>query len=80
MKSSLNLEDADMTFFVAHSKIDEGHFEEVQKIALEHCTRSEQQAEFLDVLRTSLHLQGQMLEGIMRTYRSSRELVAGTLA
>jgi pyrroloquinoline quinone (PQQ) biosynthesis protein C len=75
MRSRLGLEDGDMTFFVAHSRIDEGHFEEVQRVMLENCTTARLRADLLDVLRTSLHLQGQMLEGVQRSYLTHRELV-----
>lgn len=74
MRSSLGLADKDMTFFVAHSKIDEGHFAEVCRVIREYCVTPALQADLLDVLRTSLHLQGQMLEGIYRSYRQRSHL------
>ncbi len=80
MRTSLQLDDADMTFFVAHSRIDEGHFAEVQRVIREHCTTPALQRDLLDVLATSLHLQGEMLEGVLRVHLARRELVGGPVA
>ena len=73
MRSSLGLGDREMTFFVAHSEIDRSHFEEVQKIAVASCTDGGLQEDLLDVLERSLHLQGQMLEGVLRACTSRPE-------
>ncbi|QDU67418.1 iron-containing redox enzyme family protein [Engelhardtia mirabilis] len=74
MRSSLSLTDGQMTFFVAHGKIDEGHLEEVRRTIVQHCTTDELRAGVLDVLRTSLHLQGTVLEGVIRVHQESRRL------
>jgi len=67
MRTSLDLDDRKMSFFVAHSEIDDRHAREVRDVAAEWCRTEEQQADFLVVLEHSLHLQGQVLEGVART-------------
>ncbi|MEM7305823.1 MAG: iron-containing redox enzyme family protein [Planctomycetota bacterium] len=76
MRTSLGLEERQMTFFVAHSDIDERHFQEVRDVAAEWCRDEALQADFLDVLEHSLHLQGQMLEGVYRAWASAPQPVA----
>lgn len=72
MRTSLGLEDRDMTFFVAHSKIDAGHLEEVEQAIDEHCTTPELRAALIEVMETSLHLQGEMLAAVHRKWSSAR--------
>lgn len=72
MRAGLGLTDAQMTFFVAHSEIDRDHAEQVEQIARAHCATAKQQADFLEVLRGSLRLQGAILEALIRA-RIARE-------
>jgi pyrroloquinoline quinone (PQQ) biosynthesis protein C len=76
MHRDLGIGDRQMTFFVAHAQIDVTHFEEVQEIVLSSCTTPELQEGTLDVLRATLHLQGQMLEAVHRAYVAQRQPVA----
>lgn len=76
MRRDLKIDDRQMTFFVAHAEIDTEHFEEVKDVVQQFCRAPELQEETLNVLRTTLHLQGEMLEGVYRVYTSQRRLVA----
>jgi pyrroloquinoline quinone (PQQ) biosynthesis protein C len=76
MRRDLSIGDKEMTFFVAHAEIDTEHFEEVQKVVGTFCTTRELQEELLDVLKTTLHLQGQMLEAVYQVYVAQRQAVA----
>jgi pyrroloquinoline quinone (PQQ) biosynthesis protein C len=64
IRRDLKLGEKEMTFFVEHSVIDTSHIEKVKKMIKTFCTDRKLQEDVLDVLRTSLYLQGQMLDGI----------------
>lgn len=71
MRSSLDLKDSDMSFFVAHSSIDEHHFDEVKK-AIDDYQPSEAEIEQIhEVATVTLYLTGQLLEQVMQTYRDA---------
>lgn len=70
IQQDLNLEGRDMSFFVAHSAIDEKHAEEVQEaIELSVKTPEEQQA-LAVVADTTLYLTGKLLEEALVRYQS----------
>lgn len=75
MRRDIGIGDRQMTFFVAHAEIDVSHFDEVRDIVLSSCTTPELQEGTLDVLRTTLHLQGQMLDAVHRVYTAQRQPV-----
>lgn len=71
-RRDLGLEPAQMTFFIEHSDIDVAHFEQVKKVMRQSCTTPELQEGAVDVLRTTLHLTGALIEAAYRRYRDSR--------
>lgn len=70
LRSDLDLGERELTFFVAHEGIDRRHFEEVRAIAAESCTSQALRAGFLEVLETTLHLTGAMLDAVWRRVRA----------
>ena len=64
IRADLTLEDKNLSFFVAHGKIDLKHQEQVMRCLLEHAITDEHQNLVCTVARTSLYLTGQMLEQI----------------
>jgi pyrroloquinoline quinone (PQQ) biosynthesis protein C len=72
MRRDLDLTDRHMTFFVAHAEIDADHAEEVKKIITKTCTRPELQEDLVSVLKTSLHLTGNILNAAYAAYAESR--------
>lgn len=67
-RNDLNLRDEDMTFFVAHSTIDEKHSEEV-RLAMERAVKTEEDRQLVrEVARVTLWLTGQLLEEALRAY------------
>ncbi|MEL7486640.1 MAG: iron-containing redox enzyme family protein [Pseudomonadota bacterium] len=61
-RRSLNLSDDQMTFFVAHSAIDEKHSEEVRAVIDEWVRTDEERAAVIETARTTLFLTGQILD------------------
>lgn len=73
-RQDLKLKDEDMTFFVAHSNIDEKHAQEV-KDAMERVVKTkEDQEAIIEVAKVTLYLTGQLLEESYRSYFNSREV------
>jgi pyrroloquinoline quinone (PQQ) biosynthesis protein C len=72
IRAGVGIGDRDMSFFVVHEGIDRKHFEEVQAVVRRCCTTDELREDFLDVMVTSLHLQGQMLDAVWRAWKSAR--------
>lgn len=67
-RNDLNLRDEVMTFFVAHSTIDEKHSEEV-RLAMERAVKTEEDRRLVrEVARVTLWLTGQLLEEALRAY------------
>jgi len=73
MRRDLRLHDDQMTFFVEHAVIDTAHFDQVKKIVRQFCVNEEQQRDLLEALTTTLHLQGNMIEGAFDAYLQSRD-------
>jgi hypothetical protein len=68
MRKSLRLNDKNMTFFVAHSNIDEHHFEEVKTAISSYKFSSEEELQILEVAEVTLYLTGQIMESVITDY------------
>lgn len=68
LAADLDLSEREMTFFVAHSDIDARHSEEVVEAIRENAHSAEDQAEIINVARTTLYLTGQILEQVEQEY------------
>ena len=66
IRGDLKLKDSQMTFFVAHSDIDQEHAEEVKRVILEHAKRPEDWVDIEQVMETSLRLTLAVTDGILR--------------
>jgi pyrroloquinoline quinone (PQQ) biosynthesis protein C len=67
-RDDLGLKDEQMTFFVAHSTIDEKHSEEV-RLAMQRAVKTdEERAQIKEVARVTLYLTGQLLEESLLEY------------
>lgn len=64
-RNTLDLSDEQMTFFIAHSVIDEGHAEEVNKVIDRWATSDSDEASIMQVAKTTLYLTGQILESVV---------------
>lgn len=64
----LGLKDEQMTFFVAHSTIDEKHAEEVRQAMKRAVKTEEERALIKDVAKVTLYLTGQLLEESLLEY------------
>lgn len=62
IKQDLSLHDKNMSFFVAHAKIDANHIEQVEKCIDRYVKTEEEQKLVETVAKTTLFLTGQMLE------------------
>ncbi len=70
----LGLVDEQMTFFVAHSSIDEKHSEEV-RVAMQRSVKTgEERARIKEVARVTLYLTGQLLEESFLEYERLAEM------
>lgn len=73
----LGLKDEQMTFFVAHSAIDEKHSEEV-RLAIQRAVKKEKErAQIKEVTRVTLYLTGQLLEESLLEYERLRDARIG---
>lgn len=70
IKDTLKLDSSQMTFFIAHSEIDEKHAEEVESIILRTCKDSCDWEDLITVAETSLRLTGAMLEAVYREHQN----------
>lgn len=70
VKNALNLNDQQLTFFVAHGTIDTEHFAEIKTILERTCKTEEDWASVRRVMQTSLSLTGKMLDAVYREYRA----------
>ncbi|HDS0919402.1 TPA: iron-containing redox enzyme family protein [Pseudomonas putida] len=72
-RNDLKLKDEQMTFFVAHSTIDEKHSEEV-RVAMERAVKTEEdRRQIKEVARVTLWLTGQLLEEALRAYLAGED-------
>lgn len=72
VREDLDLKPAQMTFFVAHSKIDEDHAAEVRKMVEQNCKSDQDWQDIERVMTTSLRLMGNMMEEIYAEYERLR--------
>ncbi len=72
-RRDLGLQDKDMTFFVAHSHIDEKHSEEVREAMCRAVKTDEQREAIKQVARVTLFLTGQLLEESFRKFEEDQE-------
>ncbi|MEX2499098.1 MAG: iron-containing redox enzyme family protein [Wenzhouxiangellaceae bacterium] len=77
IRSSLNLDDSQLSFFIAHSEIDSKHAEEVARIMVRHARTDEDWRDIEQVMVTSLKLTGHVLDDVFETYEA---VVSGTCA
>ncbi len=71
IRGDLSLNDSNMTFFVAHEKIDKHHSAQVVDAINQFCVTPEDRAQILTVARTTLYLTGKMLDGVAENYLSA---------
>lgn len=70
----LELADSQLTFFIAHARIDEAHAREVREMIAQHCKTAEDWAEVERVMVTTLRLMSAMMEEAFSEYE---RLIAG---
>jgi hypothetical protein len=70
-RSDIGLKDDQMTFFVAHSHIDEKHSVEVRQAMMHAVKSDEDRAQILEVTRVTLYLTGQLLEESFREFEQT---------
>lgn len=75
LRSTLQLQDSQLTFFIAHSSIDEAHFDEIKKIIQRTCNTQDDLEDITNVMETTLKLTHKMLEAVFDEYA---KLQAGT--
>lgn len=68
IKNTLNLDKNQMTFFIAHSEIDEKHSEEVKSIISRTCKNINDWKDMVTVAETSMRLANFMTEAVYREY------------
>lgn len=74
MRCSLNLNDKNMNFFVAHSNIDEHHFEEVKKAIISYEFSPEEESQIIEVAEVTLYLTGQIMESVITDYYNRKAI------
>lgn len=73
LQEQLGLQNNQLTFFIAHSDIDEAHAAEVREIIERHANTDEDREAVARVMRSSLYLTGEMLHGAFRAYGKLRD-------
>ncbi|HEX3147795.1 MAG TPA: iron-containing redox enzyme family protein [Gemmataceae bacterium] len=73
VRTTLQLRDSQMTFFVAHARIDEEHFAQVRRMLRSNCRTAADWAEAGQVMETSLRLTGRMMSAVHAAYESFRQ-------
>jgi len=71
VKEKLSLTDNQLTFFIAHSNIDEEHAKEVQDMIIKHAKTDDDWEKIERVMLTSLSLQKNVLDGVFDAYLAS---------
>lgn len=74
IRSDLRLTDRNLTFFVAHSSIDERHSKEVREALEKSATTDARRHAVIEVAETTLYLTGQILDRALDKYLTDREL------
>ncbi|NMO18463.1 iron-containing redox enzyme family protein [Pyxidicoccus fallax] len=80
VRETLELKPAQMTFFIAHSKIDEDHAEQVRRMIAQNCKTDQDWHDVERVLETSLRLMGNMMEEVFAEYELLRKEQSATHA
>ncbi|MGI0119998.1 iron-containing redox enzyme family protein [Zooshikella sp. RANM57] len=70
LQEQLGLKSSQLTFFIAHSTIDEKHAEEVNNMIITHCKSEDDLKDVEKVMETSLRLTGQLLNAVYDAYVS----------
>jgi pyrroloquinoline quinone (PQQ) biosynthesis protein C len=70
VRRKIDLKDSQLTFFVAHSTIDDKHAREVHETIEHHCRSGEDWEAVERVMLTSLALTGRMLEDVDTAYEA----------
>jgi pyrroloquinoline quinone (PQQ) biosynthesis protein C len=65
IRTDLNLTNKEMSFFVAHSRIDTKHFQEVSEAIINFAVTDEQKSLIKQVTKTTMFLTFQMLEQVL---------------
>jgi pyrroloquinoline quinone (PQQ) biosynthesis protein C len=73
IKKTLNLTPAQMTFFLAHSEIDQEHFEQVKAAIRRTCKREAELLEIERVMEHSLILTGRIMDAAFTEYQALQE-------
>ncbi|MFL6335727.1 MAG: iron-containing redox enzyme family protein [Pyrinomonadaceae bacterium] len=73
VKESLGLSDSQLTFFIAHSAIDDAHARQVRSIIERTCRSAEDWQMLGEAAETSLRLTGSMLESVYDQYETLRQ-------
>lgn len=68
LRRLLDLQESQLTFFIAHSAIDADHFDEIKSIMRRTCKKDEDWADIERVMETSLRLTGAMLDAVHDEY------------
>lgn len=67
-RQDLDLDDKNMTFFVAHSRIDQKHAQEVEEAIEKFVSTDEQRAQVKEVAETTLYMTGMVLENALQDH------------
>jgi hypothetical protein len=68
VQETLQLKSAQMTFFIAHAKIDAEHEQQVKKMLADGCKTDQDWADVERAMTTSLRLTGEMMEDVYTEY------------
>lgn len=69
IRTTLDLKNSQMTFFVAHSAIDKEHAEEVERMLKSQCKTEQDWADVAQVAEVTLQLTGNLLEDVYWEYQ-----------
>jgi len=69
IKGLYNLKDNQLTFFMAHSDIDDEHFKEVKEMIEKYCVTEQDWKDVEEVMETTLRLTANMLDGVYNEYQ-----------
>lgn len=72
LRRLLDLQESQLTFFIAHSAIDADHFDEIKSVMRRTCKQDEDWADIERVMETSLRLTGAMLDAVHDEYERYR--------
>jgi len=68
IQTQLQLKDSQLTFFISHALIDEGHAEEVKDQIRQHVSTQQDWQDLRRVLKTTLELTARVIEEVHQTY------------